>query len=110
MSDAELKAILEDSKTELTVAYVDGAPAGYGELTFASHEEARITYFGIMPDFQRQGVGGFLLDTLVRGAWARGIKVLKVETCTLDHPVALAAYQKMGFNPTAQEERNITRG
>ena len=106
MPDDELRAILADPKTELTVAYADGAPAGYGELVFKD-DEARIAYFGMMPDFQRLGVGGFLLDTLVRGAWARGIKVLRVETCTLDHPMALATYQKMGFVPVEQEDRVI---
>jgi GNAT superfamily N-acetyltransferase len=108
ISDADLAAILGDPKTELTIAYADGAPAGYGELKFESEDEARLVYFGMMPEFQRLGIGSFLLDTLVRGAWARGIKVLKVETCTLDHPLALASYQKMGFVPVSQEERTVS--
>lgn len=107
LSDTALEKIIRDPKTELTIAYVDGAPAGYGELYFQSEDEARIAYFGIMPEYQKLGVGGFLLDTLVRAAWARGIKCLSVETCTLDHPMALASYQKMGFVPMAQEERTI---
>jgi ribosomal protein S18 acetylase RimI-like enzyme len=30
---------------------------------------------------------------------------MTVNTCTLDHPRALALYQRLGFTPIAREER-----
>ncbi len=107
LSDEDLKAIIEADSTEITVVYVDGAPAGFGEIDYSDPDQPRIAYFGVMKEFQGRGVGGFLLDTLVRSAWSRGITMLSVETCTLDHPNALATYQKIGFVPTAQETRVI---
>lgn len=107
MNDEELGNIITADTLEITAVYVDGAPAGFGEIDYRDPDQPRIAYFGIMPEFQGRGVGGFLLDTLVRSAWSRGIKMLSVETCTLDHPHALTTYQKIGFVPVAQEDRVI---
>ena len=39
--------------------------------------------------------------------WDRdGIQKLTVNTCTLDHPRALAVYQKNGFKPVRREEKS----
>ena len=32
-----------------------------------------------------------------RGAWRPGVKVVRVNTCSLDHPAALPAYLAAGF-------------
>jgi hypothetical protein len=37
------------------------------------------------------------MDTALRRAWAARPRRLWVHTCTLDHPAALAFYQRSGF-------------
>lgn len=84
------------------VAYVDGTPAGYFELERQAPDSVEIAYFGLMPAFIGQGIGGALLTDAVNTAWdfgARGRDGTRVwlHTCTLDHPAALPNYQARGF-------------
>jgi hypothetical protein len=37
-------------------------------------------------------------------AWERPIERMTVNTCSLDHPRALATYQKWGFAPVRREQ------
>jgi len=41
----------------------------------------------------------------VREAWRHGPAKLVVDTCSLDHPRALAMYQRAGFVAVRQEAR-----
>lgn len=103
MEDAELAAHITDPKVEIYVLYVDGAPAGYGELDRRQPgNTVELAYFGLIPDFIGRGVGRFLLDTVVDIAWTGQTERLWVHTCDLDHPRALGVYQKAGFRPFDQ--------
>ena len=97
MSDAALTARLHDPRTAVHVLHEAGVPAGFAELY--AHDEAmvEIVYFGLMPEFIGRGLGPYLLDRVVRAAWALGPQRVTVETCTLDHPYALATYHRAGF-------------
>ncbi|HPD94006.1 MAG TPA: hypothetical protein PLG62_16205, partial [Pararhodobacter sp.] len=54
-----------------------------------------------------QGLGSFLLKTAILTGWDRpGTHLMTVNTCTLDHPRALAQYQRMGFTPARTEVRS----
>ena len=47
------------------------------------------------------GTGGarFLMNRALELAWSRDVRRVWVHTCTLDHPSALAFYQRSGFRP-----------
>jgi GNAT superfamily N-acetyltransferase len=97
LSDAELRAILDDPRIEVNVLWADGVPAGYVELDRREPPDVEIAYFGLMPEFIGRGLGAYLLDWAIRHAWRARPRRLWLHTCDLDHPRALAFYQKLGF-------------
>ncbi|HEY1614634.1 MAG TPA: GNAT family N-acetyltransferase [Rhizomicrobium sp.] len=107
LSDAALAAYLADPQIELYVLYVNGCPAGMGELDFRDTAAAQLAYFGLMPQYLGHRLGFFFLYHTSLNGWARPISKLLVNTCTLDHPRALPLYQRVGFVPYSREERFI---
>ena len=104
-TDAELAELIHAEGVEVWVLYVGGQPAGYFELVPRDDNVMELEYFGLIPDFQGQGLGKWLLAEAIRAAWAKQPDKLIVQTSTLDGPAALPLYQKMGFTPYAQERR-----
>jgi GNAT superfamily N-acetyltransferase len=103
LSDEEIKTLLLNPGTSIHVLYVEGAPAGYIELTqrkegatgrFFSTE---IVYFGLRPIYLGQGLGKHLLSHGIAYAWNKGTQRLWVHTCNLDGPHTLNNYVKRGF-------------
>jgi GNAT superfamily N-acetyltransferase len=83
---------------ELWTCWVDGSPAGYVELHPDAPGSVEIAYFGLLPGFAGQGLGGWLLTRAVERAWAiPGTERVWLHTCELDSPVALANYLARGF-------------
>lgn len=82
---------------ETWVAYADGTPAGYIELD-GTDGDVEIAYFGLLPGFTGQGIGGHLLTVGLRRAWELTTSRVWVHTCSLDGPAALANYQARGMN------------
>lgn len=80
------------------VAYVSGTPAGYFELEAQAAGNVELVYFGLLPQFIGQGLGGPLLTAAIERAWSMPATRVWVHTCTLDHPSALANYQARGFS------------
>ena len=72
LSDAELAAILADPRVEVNVLWADGVPAGYAELDRRAPPDVELAYFGLMPEFIGQGLGGYLLDWAIHHAWRPG--------------------------------------
>lgn len=110
MSDEQIRAIITNEDVEIYVLSEGGVPAGFVELDFRTMPaEADIAYFGLLPDFIGKGLGPYLLDWAVHCAWDRdpAPQRLTVNTCTLDHPSALGAYQKAGFTPYAREKKQV---
>ena len=106
-SDAtQLQSSIHDPLVEVWVLYVDGTPAGYGELDRRT-QETDLSYFGLIPDFFGHKLGPWLLDSIIRKAWDGGAAKLLVNTCTFDHPKALPLYQSMGFVPTRHVAREV---
>ena len=54
-------------------------------------EDITIWYLG-------QGLGGGFLSLAIEQAWNWGAERVQVNTCSLDHPGALANYQARGFS------------
>jgi len=84
------------------VMYVSGTPAGYFELE-RQGDDVEIAYFGIAPAFIGRKLGGHLLTRTIEQAWAMGAKRVRVHTCSLDHPAALANYQARGMTIHREE-------
>jgi GNAT superfamily N-acetyltransferase len=82
-------------------AYYNDTLAGYYELRRDTDDGVEIAYFGLLPEFIGQGLGGALLTSAIKEAWSghRGIapKRVWVHTCNRDHPQALANYQARGM-------------
>jgi ribosomal protein S18 acetylase RimI-like enzyme len=93
---------------ETWVAWTEGTPAGYYELDAGPRGDVEILYFGLLPAFIGRGWGGHLLTHAVRRAWALGAGRVILNTCSLDHPAALAAYQARGFGVERVEEYQRT--
>ncbi len=107
MSDEDIRGLLSSDDVQIYVLYVDGVPAGYTEIDWSQMPVADLRYFGLTADFMGRRLGPFFLDQVLDMIWARGPDRITVETCTLDHPKALALYQRFGFTPYAQARETI---
>ncbi len=107
LGEAALGRIITDENVEIYVLYVDGVPAGFAELDRRKPPDIELTYFGLMPDFIGKGLGRYLLTWAIDTAWNYEPERLWVNTNSLDHPKALALYQRCGFRPFRQEIRVI---
>ncbi len=68
------------------------------ELDFREAHECELAFIGLVPELSGKGHGKWLLAEALRLAWRDGIRRVHVHTCSLDHPAALAAYRRAGFN------------
>ncbi len=108
MDDETLAAIVHAPHTDIFVIYADGAPAGFFEISRKDPLVGELSYFGLMEHAIGTGLGRWFLTTAVENCWALGPEKVVVNTCTLDHPAALALYQKIGFAPVGRSEAEIT--
>jgi GNAT superfamily N-acetyltransferase len=97
-------AYLDRPGLETWIASVSGTPAGYFELERQEGDNVELAYFGLLPGFIGQGLGGALLTAAITRAWDMGAGRVWVHTCTLDHPHALSNYQARGFRIFRTEE------
>ena len=103
---------LQSDRMSLYTLLEHGWPQGFFMLEDLEEGVCNLAYFGMVPEAVGEGLGGWLLQTAILTAWERaGVGKLTVNTCTLDHPRALALYQKNGFTPVRREEkkRRLTR-
>ena len=100
MDDAKLAAIIQHPDVDL-YAVVDesGREVGMLELDFRETGEGELSFVGLIPELSGQGHGRWLLAEAIRLAWRDGVVRVHVHTCTLDHPAALSAYRRAGFEP-----------
>ncbi|MEM8871767.1 MAG: GNAT family N-acetyltransferase [Pseudomonadota bacterium] len=111
-SENSVRSFLHDPQVTLYTLIRSGWPAGFFLLDTRTPEVCELSYFGLVPEVVGTGLGAYLLQTAVHSGWDRpGVSVLTVETCTLDHPRALALYQKAGYVPIDQRitTRVLTR-
>ena len=69
LSDEELDTLLRDPGVEVHVLYVGDRPAGFAELDRRNPGEVEVRYLGLIPHFIGRGLGGWMLETVVRIAW-----------------------------------------
>ncbi len=110
--DRRLAEYLEHPDVETWVGYVEGTPAGYAELDGRIPGETEIAYFGLMPRFIGQRLGGHLLTLAVERAWALASRTAPsgepdrvwLHTCSDDSGHALPNYRARGFTVYKTEE------
>tara|TARA_Y100000294_G_scaffold79287_1_gene74565 strand:- start:75 stop:671 length:597 start_codon:yes stop_codon:yes gene_type:complete len=107
LSDGQLKTILIDPGVHVYVLYANGVPAGYAELDTRGKNDIEVAYFGLLPEFIGRKLGPWFLNWTLQRAWSRNPARLWVNTCTLDHPVALTVYRHAGFTPFREETATI---
>lgn len=100
-------AHLNRSELELWVAYRLGTPAGYCELITQPDQSVKIEYFGLLPQFIGQGIGGHLLTCVIERAWAIGAPRVWLHTCSLDSQYAYKNYEARGFTLYKTEETMV---
>jgi GNAT superfamily N-acetyltransferase len=104
-TDEELDAYLSAPNVHVWLLAVGGATAGYFELK-QHGDSVEVMYFGLVPAFMGQGLGGWMLTRAVEEAFALGARRVVLNTCTLDAPQALPNYLARGFS-IVREERYL---
>lgn len=103
--DAEVARFAEDPQVQIWTLQARGFPHGFFMLDYRAAKTCDLAYFGLVPEAVGSGLGRMLLQTALSEAWSRGIERMTVNTCTLDHPRALALYKSQGFRPIRTEDR-----
>jgi GNAT superfamily N-acetyltransferase len=102
----EQDAFVTDPKIELFTLMVDGWPGGFFVLDTRQSGTCDLAYFGQVPQALGRGLSRWLLASAIHMGWDRpGVTKMTVDTNTLDHPRALALYQRMGFVPVRREDK-----
>src|SRR5262249_58975307 len=70
---------------------------------FRNKNECELVLFGVTSKLIGTGAGRLLMNRALQRAWAQPLTRLWVHTCSLDHPRALAFYQRCGRS----EERRV---
>ncbi|MDB5542772.1 MAG: hypothetical protein JWQ89_4499 [Devosia sp.] len=97
ISDAELAAIIHAPLVEVYALVQDGRDEGLLELDFREAGQCELAFFGVTAKLIGSGAGRWLMNRALERAWSRPISRFWVHTCTLDHPSAVAFYQRSGF-------------
>jgi len=103
LDDAALGVILHDPLVEVHALLVEGQAEGLFELDWRGAGECKLAFFGVTAALIGVGAGRFLMHHAVARAWSRPIVRFTVNTCTLDHPAALAFYRRAGFTPIGRK-------
>ncbi|WP_027575839.1 N-acetyltransferase [Bradyrhizobium sp. WSM1743] len=99
LNDAELAAIIHAPGIEVYALSADGRDEGLLELDFREPGQCELVYFGVTAPLIGNGAARFLMNRALELAWSRELHRVWVHTCTLDHPSAVAFYQRSGFRP-----------
>jgi GNAT superfamily N-acetyltransferase len=99
LDDEQLTAILQDPRVDVFALEHGGRDQGLLELDRRQSPEIELAYLGLAPGLIGQGLGRFLMDRALQIAWSHHPSRVILHTCNLDHPRALAFYEKAGFVP-----------
>ena len=92
-----------EARVETWVVAVGGERAGYFELEpYERGRLVQLAYFGLLPPFHGQGIGGHALTAAIRRGLEIGPKVA-VSTNTMDGPYALPNYLARGMEVVRRE-------
>jgi GNAT superfamily N-acetyltransferase len=98
MPEAELDALLDAESMHIYVLRdADGDALGFCEFDRSAFPQIELKNFGLVPGAQGRGLGPWLLATALQGEWRSNPDRIWLHTDTWDHPAALPAYQRAGF-------------
>ena len=97
LADAELAAIIRSPQVEVYGLVHEGRDEGLLELDFREDGRCELAFFGVTAKLIGSGAGRWLMNRALERAWSHPVERVWVHTCTLDHPSALAFYQRSGF-------------
>jgi GNAT superfamily N-acetyltransferase len=103
MADADLAAIIRSPMVDVHALVHEGRDKGLLELDFRDAGQCELAFFGVTADLIGCGAGRWLMNRALELAWSRQVSRVWVHTCTLDHPSALAFYQRSGFRAFRQQ-------
>lgn len=104
LPDEQVETIIHDDAVEIyAVCDPQGIEVGLLELDFRTPGECAISFLGLIPQLTGHGHGRWLMTQAMMLGWRKGIELLRVHSCTLDHPAALRLYMKSGFVPVRRE-------
>ena len=98
-----LSAHLAADETEVYVTEADGEEVGLVELNLRPQPDIELRYLGVIPSRIGTGLGGWLLAYAIAATSRHRPRRMILNTCTYDHPGALAFYQRHGFAITHSE-------
>lgn len=103
IDDAALLAAIDRPETQVH-AVIDraGIEVGLLEFTHPAPDWCALDYFGLVPELAGKGHGRWLMALGLAMMWRPGVRFVRVNTCTLDHPSALNFYRAQGFVPVAR--------
>ncbi len=98
MDDIALRAAIDRPETQVH-AVIDraGIEVGLLEFTHPEGDWCALDYFALVPELAGQQHGRWLMNLALAMMWRPGVKMVRVNTCTLDHPSALNFYLAQGF-------------
>jgi GNAT superfamily N-acetyltransferase len=97
MPDEEVLAVIRDPAVEVYALESGGRAEGLLELDRREPPDVELAFFGLTAGLVGQGAGRWLMARALQLAWRHRPRRVWVHTCTLDHPAALAFYQRSGF-------------
>ena len=103
MDEATLAAHIAAEESEVYVAEAGGEEIGLVELNLRPAPDIELRYFGVIPSWIGKGLGGWLLAYAIAAASRHSPRRMILNTCTYDHPGALAFYRRHGFAVTHSE-------
>lgn len=103
MSDADLTAIIQHKDVELFVLRKGDVDGGIIELDHRDPAKSELAFFGVTDALIGTRAARYMMTEALARAWARGITMLYVHTCTLDNPKAVSFYRRSGFVPVRQQ-------
>ena len=101
--ETALQAYLVEEETEIYVAEAGGEDIGLIELNLRPAPDIELRYFGVTPARIGTGLGGWLMRYAIAAVSRHRPRRMILNTCTLDHPGALAFYRRYGFAVTHSE-------
>lgn len=101
MGDEDLAKTLHDKRNNISVLYVNGAPAGFYEYFVEDEDTIELSHFGLFERALGLGIGKWFLLQSLYAIWTLNPKRVTTTTNNLDHPRALQLYQMFGFSPVS---------
>ena len=97
-SDEQWFEWVDRPEVQTWIGYQAQTPVGFAELEIQPEGNVEVRYFGLLPAFIGQGLGGALLTKVLQAAWSiEGTNRVWLHTCSIDHPAALPNYQARGL-------------